>query len=192
MQAARAGKLRASQVFPMLFFLTFIAFFMSVAILAESTTGLAVPAVIAFIIILAVSMFLAAHISRRSRYGSDRLAEALGYKEFIDKVEKDRIKELADEDPEYFYHVLPFAMVFGLADSWADKFRGIPITEAKWYSSPYPFDPFIYSAFCRRWRDDYIRNIDPPRNTGHGGARSFRGSSGFSGGGFSGGGGRSW
>lgn len=192
MQAARAGKLRASQVFAMLFFLAFIAFFMSVAIIAESATALAGPAVIAFIVILAVSMFLAAHISRRSRYGSERLAEALGYKEFIDKVEKDRIKALSEEDPEYFYHVLPYAMVFGLADSWADRFRDIPITEAKWYSSPYPFDPFIYSSFCRRWRDDYIHHIDPPRNTGGGGARTFSGSSGFSGGGFSGGGGRSW
>ena len=111
---------------------------------------------------------------------------------FVNMLTKDRIKELSEEDPEYFYHVLPYAMVFGLADSWADKFRDIPITEAKWYSSPYPFDPFIYSSFCRRWRDDYIHHIDPPRNTGGGGARTFSGSSGFSGGGFSGGGGRSW
>ena len=192
LQAARAGRLRIPQILSFGFFAVFITFFMFIAIASESRSALAGPAVIAFIALLALSLFAAAHISKRSQYGSDRLSEALGYREFIDKVEKDRIKELSEEDPEYFYHVLPYAMVFGLADEWAGKFRDIPIAEASWYRSPYPFDPFIYSAFGRRWHDDYIHNIDPPRNTGGGGARTFSGSSGFSGGGFSGGGGRSW
>ena len=191
-QISRAGRLRVSVVLPLLFFLVFITFFMFTAIVSGSISGLAGPAVLAFMILLSISMFSAAHISKRSQYGNDRLTEALGYREFIDKVEKDRIKELSEEDPEYFYHVLPYAMVFGLADAWAGKFRDIPIAEADWYYSPYPFDPFVYSSFGRRWHDDYIRHIDPPRNTGGGGSRTFSGSSGFSGGGFSGGGGRSW
>ena len=191
-QISRAGRLRVSMVLPLLFFLVFITFFMFTAIVSGSISGFAGPAVLAFMILLSISMFSAAHISKRSQYGNDRLTEALGYREFIDKVEKDRIKELSEEDPEYFYHVLPYAMVFGLADAWAGKFRDIPIAEADWYYSPYPFDPFVYSSFGRRWHDDYIRHIDPPRNTGGGGSRTFSGSSGFSGGGFSGGGGRSW
>ncbi len=189
---ARSGKLRISMLLPFVLFLVFITVFMLTAIVSESRSGIAGPAVVAFMVLLSLSMFSAAHISRKSRYGNERLAEALGYKEFIDKVEKDRIKELSEEDPEYFYHVLPYAMVFGLADAWAGKFRDIPIKEASWYCSPYPFDPFVYSSFGRRWHDDYVRHIDPPGNTGKGGARTFSGSSGFSGGGFSGGGGRSW
>lgn len=192
MQAAREGRLTPRILLPLIFFILFLSFFMVTAIVSYSGSRAALAGIIMFMAMLVVSSFTAAHISRRSRYGNERLREALGYREFIDKVEKDRIRVLSEEDPAYFYHVLPYAMVFGLADSWADKFRGIPVEEVRWYVSPYPFDPFLCSAFGRRWHDDYMRNIEPPRNTGHGGAGTFRGSSGFSGGGFSGGGGRSW
>ena len=35
----------------------------------------------------------------------------------------DRINALAEENPSYFYDVLPYAYVFGLTDTWAKKFE---------------------------------------------------------------------
>ena len=118
-----------------------------------------------------------------------------GFKEFIDKTESDRIEKLSEEDPEYFYHVLSYAMVFGLADKWCAKFRGITVADASWYN-PYGGvgDLMAYAYFTRAWRGMYRSSVAPQNGgpRGGGGRPTFSGFSGHAGGGFSGGGGRSW
>ena len=109
---------------------------------------------------------------------------------FIEKVEKDRIEKLSKEDPQFFYHVLSYAMALDTEDEWVRAFSGMYVEPARWYHGDDVADIYILSSFSRRWNHAYSSVIAPqPRG---GGARTTRGSSGFSGGGFSGGGGRSW
>ncbi len=139
---------------------------------------------------------------KRSKYGERVLEECLGYKDFIDKVEIDKLKLLIDTDPEIFYHTLSFAIVFGLEDKWASKFKELYIPKCNWYysSSDALFDAMFYSAMIRRSRYAYrsMQRINTQNNhhsrpiSGGGGSGSFSGFRGFSGGGFSGGGARSW
>lgn len=136
-------------------------------------------------------------MERLSSYGLGTIEKVLGYKEFIDKVEVDKLKLMIETDPEYFYHVLSFAICFGLEEKWAKKFKNIFIEPASWYTSPSPIiSYYAYTSMYRRWNTAYRNTILPasyPKSTsGHGGSSSFSGSSGFSGGGFGGGGGRSW
>ncbi len=38
----------------------------------------------------------------------------LGFKDYIQKVETDRLKMLVEENPDYFYNVLPYAYVLSV------------------------------------------------------------------------------
>ena len=172
-------------------FLLFIWFFIASALVSFGSgerEGFVDSAL--FIISLFVSMLLAASIDRRSQYADKVLSAVLGYREFMEKVEKDRIEKLSKEDPEFFYHVLSYAMALGVEDEWVKAFSGIYVEPARWYYGRDVADIYVLSSFSRRWGHAYSSTI-APRSSG-GGARTSRGSSGFSGGGFSGGGGRSW
>ncbi len=155
-------------------------------------------ATLAFVVVSLLGSFGVVAMEKRSDYGQHTMENVLGYREFIDKVEVDKLKMLIADDPEYFYHVLSFAICFGLEDKWAKKFDSLLVQPASWYYSPYNTvtDYVFYSSLYRRWNNTYKSQIVPasyPQSTsGHGGSSTFSGSSGFSGGGFGGGGGRSW
>lgn len=164
-----------------------------------TTLSLALIASIIIAISLLVTTIAITATEKRSEYGERKLEEILGYKDFIERVEIDKLKLLIDEDPEIFYHTLSFAMVFDLEDTWIKKFKNLYIPKCSWYYSPAysMMDAMFYSSMIRRSRHQYshmqhiaISNSRP--TSGGGGFRTFSGSSGFSGGGFSGGGGRSW
>lgn len=126
---------------------------------------------------------------KRTDYSVDMMGKILGFKEFIRTAELDRLKLLVEETPEYFYHILPYAWVFGLTDKWIKNFEGIAVPEPQWYYTGYEGNVFTTYYFMRsfnRCTNSLARSIAaPPAETGGAGG-GFGG--GFSGGGFSGGG----
>lgn len=68
-------------------------------------------------------------------YRVEMASRLKGFREFIDTAEKDRLKQLVDRDPSYFFKVLPYAMVFGLTDKWATMFRDIQTQPVTWYTT---------------------------------------------------------
>lgn len=119
-------------------------------------------------------------------YRAEMAGKLLGFREFIDTAEKDRLKMLVDQDPEYFYKVLPYAMIFGLTDKWSNLFRDIEMPKAQWYVSPY--STFNGLQFCQSMNSisSQISKAIATSSVDHTKTKS---SGGFSGGGFSGGGG---
>ena len=150
--------------------------------------------IIAAIILLFAAQFMPA----RTRAGWKKRAECLGFQRFVRLAEKDRIAVLAKDDPTIFGRLLPFAMVLGAADQWADAFHGLLSQPPSWYI-PYGYGTANYNFSSR----DFVHNLGQGMNTmgqtftsmptsssaGSGGS-GFSG--GFSGGGFGGGGGGSW
>ncbi|MFX9688396.1 hypothetical protein ABTO93_19570, partial [Acinetobacter baumannii] len=79
--------------------------------------------------------------------GSQKTREALGFARFVQKAEKDRIRVLASEDPTIFGRLLPFAMVLGAADQWAQAFKDLAIEPPSWYVSSGGYDSYNTSLF---------------------------------------------
>ena len=186
----RRGKVRFSYFAMPLVFYIFFWFFIVSALSAGGDYPQAFLETAVFLGSMFVSIIFASLIDRRSDYADSVLSEVLGYREFMEKVEKDRIEKLSKDDPEFFYHVLPYAMVLGVENQWVRAFSGIYIEPVRWYSGRDAADIYVISSFSRRWNHAYVTVVAPQQSRG--GARTYRGSSGFSGGGFSGGGGRSW
>lgn len=77
--------------------------------------------------------FMAEDGVRRSPRGDAYKARIMGFRDFLLHAEKDRIELLVEENPAYFYNVLPYAMVLGVTDKWARKFEGIALSPPDWY-----------------------------------------------------------
>ena len=106
--------------------------------------------------------------------------------------EKDWILEaLVDENPYYFYDILPYAYVLGITNKYIKKFEGIALKNENFYSN----DTLDFNQMSRLIDDNMYRinriitardfEYKPTENSGYS-------SSSYSGGGSGGGGGRSW
>lgn len=139
--------------------------------------------------------FLGVVTAKRSAYAHEMLEQTIGYRDFISKVEVDKLKMMIDEDPELFYHVLGYAIVLGLEDKWAKKFSTIALDPPSWYyGQSLAFNALYYSALSQRIHSNVMESAiySQAKSGSSGGVKSSFGGSGFSGGGFGGGGGGAW
>lgn len=133
----------------------------------------------------------------RTKESAELQGKILGFKEFIEAAELEKLKLLVEENPEYFYDIMPYAYVMGLSDKWAKHFEDIPTDPPSWYcgqSSYMAFSALWYShmiAGCSHSFVGSIMNVTGV-DTGGGSIGGGFGGGGFSGGGFGGGGGGAW
>jgi uncharacterized membrane protein len=140
----------------------------------------------------AILMFIFGRIMpKKGQLGHEKYEQLLGFKEFMDKAEADRLKKLLDEHPDYFSKTIAYAVAFGMAENWADKFSDLAIEPPDWYRSPdHGTFTAIYFASSLQNSMNSIGSVMSSMPASSGGS-SFGG--GFSGGGgFGGGGGSSW
>ncbi len=131
-------------------------------------------------------------ISRTKSY-VEQLNEIVGFKQFIEKVEKDKLEKLLEEDPQFFYHILPYAQVLGVSSQWEDKFENITVQPPQWATCSTAdtlLNFYILNRIMHVSMSSMTTNmVSRPSSSGAsgGGHGSFGG---FSGGGHGGGGGR--
>jgi hypothetical protein len=176
-------------------------------VLAGAATGLAAagwmgfrgvtPPALVLIPILAgvataVSFFAFARaMPRRTLKGAQARRWALGFQEFVNRVEADRLERSVADPRHTFEALLPYAMALGVATEWAAKFEGIyRDREPDWYVGPHTGHGFSTRAFERSLSGAMLATsrtmtASPRSSSGSGGG-------GFSGGGGGGGGGGSW
>jgi uncharacterized membrane protein len=148
----------------------------------------------------------------RTAAGSQALARCKAFQRFVQTAEKQRIALLAKDDPTVFGRLLPYAMVLGAADKWAEAFKDLMIQPPDWYdnSAVYGNQPFSSVIFIDDLGDSLhsitsgftaMPVVTPSGGDGWGGGGFGGGAGGgfsgfdgggFSGGGFGGGGGSSW
>lgn len=138
-----------------------------------------------------VMLLLTIIMKKRTKQGDEWLAKLIGFKEFIDKAEKDRIRVLVEQNPSYFYNVLPYAYVLGVTDKWAKNFEGIGVEPPNWYRGYYGssmFNTLLFTSMMThnmsQFQSAMVSRPTPQGGSGGG----FSGGGGFGGGGFSGGG----
>jgi uncharacterized membrane protein len=137
-------------------------------------------------------LFFGFIMSKRTKKGTLLYQQLAGFKEFIKSVEKDRLEEFLKQDEHYFDKVLPYAIVFDIADTWKDKLKGLDIPPPTWYSGNYStFNTYTFMNSLNHSMNTMSSTFySSPSSSGSSGG-SF-GGGGSSGGGFGGGGGSSW
>ena len=130
----------------------------------------------------------------RTEYGTKMLGKIRGFKRFLETARKEELERLVEENPSYFYDILPYTYVLGVSSKWIKKFETMNLRSPDWYDSA---NAFTVSDFGRS-----INNAFNTTNSAMSSSPSSSGSSsgggggssggGFSGGGSGGGGGSSW
>lgn len=97
-----------------------------------------------------VGMIICAkHISKRTKYGDDMLEKIESLKQFIKLGEKNKILNLLEENPNYFYDILPYAYSLNEYDSWIEKFKDINLSAPSWYEENDDFNLIEFSNFIK-------------------------------------------
>ncbi|MDE6110325.1 MAG: DUF2207 domain-containing protein, partial [Eubacterium sp.] len=162
----------------------------SIAIHSETIGGsektLAVVIGVAIGVISAIFSFF---IRRRTDKGHEYLQRIMGFKKFLETAEKEKLEALVDENPEYYYDILPYAYVLGVSDKWTKNFESIALEPPQWYGGSV-FDRMLFWHFMNTtFNSASAAMTSAPQSSGG----SFSGGGGgFSGGGSGGGGGGSW
>lgn len=137
---------------------------------------------------------------KRTERGARLQGQILGFRDFIETAELEKLNMLVEEDPEYFYNIMPYAYVMGLSDKWAKKFEKIRVNQPDWYhgyNSTSVYSMLWYSQMfnsCAKSMESSVINsiVASAADSGGGSIGGGFGGGGFSGGGFGGGGGGSW
>lgn len=124
------------------------------------------------------------------------LEQILGFKDFIEFTEKDKIAFMLKDDPALFYRILPYAQVLGVTDAWTDKFATLTLEPPAWISYSVTdalIDALAFRTIFRVTSLSMGKTFVTRRPVNFGGGYNGGGfGGGFSGGGFGGGGGRSF
>lgn len=126
-------------------------------------------------------------ISRTKEY-TQTLNQIVGFRNFILLAEKERLEALIEEDPQFYYHILPYAQVLNVSDKWEDKFKDITVQPPQWMTTSMVGTAIRFHIINSIIRNSMVRMgshmVARPASTGAGGS----GRGGFSGGGHVGGG----
>jgi uncharacterized membrane protein YgcG len=147
-----------------------------------------IPLSIGSVLVSAVIWWLfARQMTAKTLTGARLHIAVLGFQEFMNRVDKDRIQRMP---PDTFEKFLPYAMALGVEHHWAQAFDGIVKDPPTWYVSPngyVGFTPLYFSSAMHGMATDMHQVfVSAPR--GSSGGSGFGSGGGFSGGGFSGGG----
>lgn len=141
-----------------------------------------------------LAVLFTAFMKQRTKQCVDWMGRLAGLRDFIETAELDRMKVMAEEHPEMFYHILPYASVLGVSDIFSKKLDAIALPAPEWfvpYSGYTVFHYYMIHDCISHAASASLTAVKASESLGSGGGGSFSGG-GFSGGGFGGGGGGSW
>ena len=143
------------------------------------------------VVIIGIATALSGGEGKYSEQGAKKKGSTLGFKNFIKMCEVAQIKAFAEENPTYYFDVLPYAYVFGLSDVWIKKFEGLEVMPPEWatYNGSAVTDFVVFNSIYNRFSVKAYNASSSAQTARINAYSSSSSSGGFSGGGFSGGGG---
>ena len=149
--------------------------------------------------IASLSLFISASsIKKYSAFGKEVKGNILGFRRFLETAEKPQLEMLVEENPNYFFDILPYTWQLGISDKWVKKFETLGLMPKTWGDSLYSRDvihnlDYSMRSFESKATSEYRSTSSWSSSSGSGSWSSSSSSGGgFSGGGSGGGGGSSW
>ena len=109
---------------------------LALLMLAQFGEGLlAVLLVVACEVLIGV---LTLHGGKRTAFGDEIVAQALGYRKFLRRVTQSQLQSRLAQDSQYFYRILPYAEAMGLAGNLARTLGSTELEQCDWYQESKP------------------------------------------------------
>ena len=154
-----------------------------------------------------IVFFFGKIMPKRAHFGNKIYKHLIGFAEFIEIAEKERLETLISKNENYFSETIAFAIIMGKGKIWSEKFNELTINKPIDYGKnnlPLSTSEFAKKTLNTMHKIEQVLNYNSSnswkRSTWNNSSRaswsggsSFRSSTSFrSGGGFGGGGGSSW
>jgi uncharacterized membrane protein YgcG len=164
-------------------FVSFILGGLTILSLSRGFTLFQPVALVTATVVSLVTLGIFAQIMPARTVAGARAREgALGFKEFLSRVEEDRFKRMITS-PELFEKFLPYAMAFGVEDNWANAFKDIYREPPQWYTGTGRFDSVSFGHTISDMSSAAASSMaSSPSSSGSGGGGSSGGGSGGGGG----------
>jgi uncharacterized membrane protein len=152
-------------------------------------------AAIAIVATIAIVLLFGSQMTAKSLNGARTQVKILGFQEFMNRVDGDRLRTMP---PNTFEKFLPYAMALGVEHRWAQAFKDIVHDPPQWYAGPMGpggmmWNPILFTNSMHTMSADMhtVMTMAPRASSTGGGftGGGFSSGGGFSGGGFGGGGG---
>ena len=116
--------------------------------LADNFSMTPLPFIIAGVLSGLIMAAFGIYMPARTVTGARTLEKILGFEEFMNRVEGDRLRDFV-KTPEMFERFLPYAMAFGVEKKWAAAFQDIMREPPRWYAGA-GYGQFNASVFSNR------------------------------------------
>ena len=77
--------------------------------------------IISFVAIF-VTGFVSIFMNQKTDYGQIISAKVMGFRNYLMTAEKNQLDVLVEENPNYFYDILPYTYVLNISDKWISIF----------------------------------------------------------------------
>lgn len=104
------------------------------------------------------------HGGLRTPYGSEVIAQTLGFRRFLHNATDHHLRQTLYRDPQYFYRILPYAQAMGQGQRFAGLLSAMELEPCQWYeaaeNAPVTAGEF-YEHYCETLAmlNDSIRNV---------------------------------
>ena len=123
--------------------------------LTINTFGVCYATLACTMVVVLVMLFM----DKRTALGKAWYGEILGFKEFIENATEDELRVLIQDDPAYFYYVLPYAYTLGVSDIWFKKCNSFNLPLPSWYKGKKQVTLHLFEPRYYRLLDIIRRHI---------------------------------
>lgn len=126
-------------VFRFLMIVSGAAYAITVGYVANIMAGNSgMPVIGAAIVIVYFAAMIIVLFMKSRAVGNARVANKLyGLRHFMSRATASDIAPLVKENPDYYYELLPYALLFSMAETWARKFKWIKATSPFFYEEEF-------------------------------------------------------
>ena len=110
----------------------------AITLLVLAQLGEGVLAVLLVIVCEVLTGILTLHGGKRTAFGDEIVAQALGYRKFLRRVTQSQLQSRLAQDSQYFYRILPYAEAMGLGGSLTRALGNIELEQCDWYQEAKP------------------------------------------------------
>lgn len=119
--------------------LTEIADVTRIFALIQNHSDILLVAIILFVLLCIYGSATSLLIESYTDYGKDIVGKVEGFKNFLAAAESDQMEMMFEQNHDYYYDILPYAMVLNLTSIWEKQVSTLTLEQPDWYRSSRPF-----------------------------------------------------
>lgn len=91
-------------------------------------------------ILVIIATLIFKKLPQRTKFGNEKLGEVEGFRINLVSMNINKLKELIEENPNYYYDMVPYTMVFNILDNWIELGKKLELERPIWHISKEEFN----------------------------------------------------